>query len=324
VTHDDSDLRLTRLTYPSGQPKTKNKKNITALAVNQSRATKDQGTASDQTSSSSQEERILLPLATSENPIRLETSSRSCKSIPRQNPKGPSRIESTIHPTKPHIMSTPSQDPHPTTKPRTDSSSSADPFESLLSLEEQYHAEGRTLGLAEGEASGRIEGRVFGLEKSFEKFVELGRMGGRGAVWSARLPPDSAPTTQSPSSPSTSTAAAPIEVGKEDSSILGPLPGSGSERLVRHVRRLVELTNAEDVSRENSEDGVQDFDDRLREAKAKGVLIERLVGEGGGNNSGGAGGSAVKRAGVKGNAEQSKAKSGEMEDFLGLPRGAQK
>ena len=111
---------------------------------------------------------------------------------------------------------------------------------------------------------------------------------------------------------------------KEDASILGPLPGSGSERLVRHVRRMVELTDAEDVSRENSEDGVQDFDDRLREAKAKGVLIERLVGEGGNKDPGAAGGSAVKRAGVKGNAEASKAKSGEMEDFLGLPRGAQK
>jgi hypothetical protein len=62
----------------------------------------------------------------------------------------------------------------------------------------------------------------------------------------------------------------------------------------------------------------------LREAKAKGVLIERLVGEGGKDSGVGGGGSAVKRAGVKGNAEASKAKSGEMEDFLGLPRGAQK
>jgi hypothetical protein len=47
-----------------------------------------------------------------------------------------------------------------------------------------------------------------------------------------------------------------------------------------------------------------------------------VVGEG--KDSVAAGGSAVKRAGVKGNAEQSKAKSGEMEDFLGLPRGLQK
>lgn len=206
-------------------------------------------------------------------------------------------------------MSTPPHGTQPATKP-TDAS---DPFESLLSLEEQYHHEGRTLGLAEGEASGRIEGRVFGLEKSFEKFIELGRLGGRAAIYSARLPSDSSPNSSSTGE---------IEVGKEDASILGPLPGTGSERLVRHVRRLVELTNADDVSRENSEEGVQDFDDRLREAKAKGVLIERLVGEG--KESGPGGSSAVKRAGVKGNAEASKAKSGEMEDFLGLPRGAQK
>jgi hypothetical protein len=205
--------------------------------------------------------------------------------------------------------------PQETAKPTVPSpSSDNDPFESLLSLEEQYHHEGRTLGLAEGEASGRIEGRVFGLEKSFEKFIELGRLGGRAAIWASRLPSDSSATS--------SLSTGQIEVGKEDSSILGPLPGSGSERLVRHVRRLVELTNADDVSRENSEEGVQDFDDRLREAKAKGVLIERLVGEG--KESGPGGSSAVKRAGVKGNAEASKAKSGEMEDFLGLPRGAQK
>ena len=212
-------------------------------------------------------------------------------------------------------MSTPTQ---PSNKP-TASSPSDDPFESLLSLEEQYHHEGRTLGLAEGEASGRIEGRVFGLEKSFEKFIELGRLGGRAAIWSSRLPSEASPATVS----TTASSAAPIEVGKEDSSVLGPLPGSGSERLVRHVRRLVELTDAEDVSRENSEEGVQDFDDRLREAKAKGVLIERLVREGG-KESGPGCSSAVKRAGIKGNAEASKANSGEMEDFLGLPRGAQK
>lgn len=189
------------------------------------------------------------------------------------------------------------------------SPSQEDPFDTLLTLESQYHAEGRTLGIAEGSVSGRIEGRVFGLEKSFEKFIELGRLGGRAAVWNARLPDHG--TGSSVSSPQQ------LEVSKDepDPSKLGLLPGSGSERLVRHVRRLVELTDAEDVSRENSEEGVQDFDDRLREAKAKAVLIERLVGEG--KESGGAGGPAVKRAGVKGSGP----KSSEMEDFGGLPRG---
>jgi hypothetical protein len=186
-----------------------------------------------------------------------------------------------------------------------------DPFDTLLSLESQYHAEGLALGIAEGTAAGRIEGRVFGLEKSFEKFIELGRLRGRATVWNARLPGHDQHTATSPQ----------LEVGKEEaprssdpSDVLGVLPGSGSERLVRHVKRLVELTDSEDVSRENSEDGVQDFDDRLREAKAKAVLVERLVGEGGKENAGG--GTAVKRAGVK----SSGAKSSEMEDFGGLPK----
>lgn len=185
---------------------------------------------------------------------------------------------------------------------------SSDPLDSLLSLEEQYHHEGRALGIAEGEATGRIEGRVFGLEKSFEKFLELGKLGGRAAVWNSRLP-DSGSNSNSSSGG--------LEVGKEESG-LGPLNGGASERLTRHVRRLVELTDQDDVSRENNEEGVQDFDDRLREAKAKAVLVERLVGEG---KETGSGGQAVKRAGVK---STQKSGGGEMEDFGGLPRALQK
>ena len=195
----------------------------------------------------------------------------------------------------------------PQSQPQPSQQQQEDPFDTLLSLESQYHAEGRALGISEGSLSGRIEGRVFGLEKSFEKFIELGKLGGRAAVWNARLPENA----------TTSTA---IEVGKEELETggkLGVLPGSGSERLVRHVKRLAELTDADDVSREKSEEGVQDFDDRLREARAKAVLVERLVGEG--KESGGAGGgaAAVKRAGVESNA----VKSDEMEDFGGLPGG---
>lgn len=186
---------------------------------------------------------------------------------------------------------------------------SPDPLESLLSLEEQYHHEGRALGVVEGEATGRIEGRVFGLEKSFEKFIELGKLGGRAAVWNSRLPKfdgDAAPSSVG------------LEVGKEGTG-LGPLNGGASERLTRHVRRLVELTDQNDVSRENSEEGVQDFDDRLREAKAKAVLVERLAGEG--KETSANGGPAVKRAGVK---STQKSGGGEMEDFGGLPKALQK
>lgn len=197
-------------------------------------------------------------------------------------------------------MSSSQPQQEPQEQPPSPSPSPSDPFDTLLSLESQYHAEGRSLGLSDGATSGRIEGRVFGLEKAYEKFLELGTLGGRAAVWDARLPGSSAG----------------LEVGKEDAG-LAPLTGA-SERLTKHVRRLVELTDMNDVSRENSEEGVQDFDDRLREAKGKAVLVEKLVGEG--KEGSGSGAAGVKRAGVK----PTQSKSGEMEDFGGLPRGLQK
>ena len=61
-----------------------------------------------------------------------------------------------------------------------------DPLDALLSLEEQYYAEGYTLGLADGNRSGRAQGRALGLEKGFEKFAEMGRMNGKAALWQGR------------------------------------------------------------------------------------------------------------------------------------------
>lgn len=53
-----------------------------------------------------------------------------------------------------------------------------DILSSLLNLEDKYHAEGYAAGVSDGSRAGRIEGRTFGLEKGFEKFTELGRLGG--------------------------------------------------------------------------------------------------------------------------------------------------
>jgi len=185
-----------------------------------------------------------------------------------------------------------------------------DPFDSLLSLEQQYHTEGYNLGYADGSKAGRIEGRVFGLEKGFEKFAELGRLNGRAAVWQARLPSESSKDSDGE-----------IELGQL----------SGSDRLRKHVRRLGELTDPEDLSTENSEEAVQDVDERVKDAKAKATLISRIVGESEdvvtATTTGSATGSKEStRRGVRVKADEAqvRAKSGEMEDFGGLPKGIQK
>ena len=182
----------------------------------------------------------------------------------------------------------------------------SDPFDSLLSLEEQYYTEGYSLGVADGSRAGRIEGRIFGLEKGFDKFLELGRLGGRVTVWNSRLP---LPTQLS----STTDA---ISEARENALKVPPL--NGNERLRKHIKRLCDLTDPEVISTENSEDAVAEFDDRLKDAKAKATLISKIVGEDSSASEessprkGAGSGVQIKEAGKVG-------ATGEMEDFMGLP-----
>ena len=144
-----------------------------------------------------------------------------------------------------------------------------DPFDSVLNLEAQYYTEGYNLGVSDGSKAGRIEGRIFGLEKGFEKFAEMGRLVGRAAVWSSRL----------------SNGDADLERGGEREPAKGKVEGitvprmSGSEKLRKHVQRLSDLADPETLPTENSEDAVSEYDDRLKDARAKATLISKLVGE---------------------------------------------
>ncbi|KAK4575398.1 hypothetical protein LTR86_001252 [Recurvomyces mirabilis] len=175
-----------------------------------------------------------------------------------------------------------------------------DPFAPLLSLEQDYYTEGYSLGLTDGIGSGRIEGRLFGLEKGFDKFVQMGRLAARAAVWDARSPPGSGAAASVP-------APAPafahdidihVEADGRDANAVGdgisvPML-SGSDRLRRHIDRLLELTDPESLETKNTEDAVNECDERLAGAKAKFTLISRIVGEGdvegGGDGSGQRGG----------------------------------
>ncbi|EMC97131.1 hypothetical protein BAUCODRAFT_130376 [Baudoinia panamericana UAMH 10762] len=143
-----------------------------------------------------------------------------------------------------------------------------DPFDSLLSLEDQYYNEGYNLGVADGTRSGRIEGRLFGLEKGFEKFAELGRLNGKAAVWHARLPRGNnvADSGRSES----------LEQPKDFATVQSL---NGSERLKRHIDRLLELTEPDSLETKNTEEAVNDCDERLAGAKAKATLIARIVSE---------------------------------------------
>lgn len=184
------------------------------------------------------------------------------------------------------------------------SEADVDPFDSLLSLEDQYYSEGYELGVADGSRAGRIEGRVFGLEKGFEKFVAMGKLHGRAVVWNARstaqkeLGKDRQHGTQrSPSAdaevdgqietneqsiyPESNLSEVDIDnaVDTDDPSGSSLLPLPRSQRLERHIDTLHALTEPATFSTQNDEDSVADFDERLKRAEAKTRLIVNMLGE---------------------------------------------
>lgn len=151
---------------------------------------------------------------------------------------------------------------------------SEDLFDGLLGLEEQFHNEGYQLGIEDGSKAGRIEGRVFGLERGFEKYVEMGKLHGRSLVWNGRHEGlreanDAChrPVTKS----SNGLAALPQDRRVPD------LPANA--RLEKHLRVLYALTEPDSLSTENGDDSVSDFDDRMKRAQGKIKIIERLIGE---------------------------------------------
>ncbi|ROV89837.1 hypothetical protein VMCG_09519 [Cytospora schulzeri] len=143
--------------------------------------------------------------------------------------------------------------------------SANDAFDNLLNLEEKYYTEGYEQGIADGDRAGRIEGRAFGIEKGFEKFIEAGRLNARSIVWANRLPGHS----------QASTPVTPVSDEKERLPVLS----GGGARLEKNIVTLHALVEPDTLSTENTDEAVNDFDDRVKRAQGKARVIERQIGE---------------------------------------------
>ncbi len=219
----------------------------------------------------------------------------------------------------------------PTMNPLLDLIPEHDPFDSLLNLEADYYQEGYQLGVTDGTRTGRLEGRASGLEIGFEKYITMGTLRGRAAVWSSRYAQGAA----------TDGSACPESVGGEDrqTGVSGEsrsaesggerndglhistesdqpqlrLPGLISNpRMEKHIKNLQALVEPASLPTENSEDAGAEFEDRLRRATAKIKVIEKGLGEGG-RLEGGDAGSHEHQGGRKRVGEDEK----NMEDFEG-------
>ncbi|MCJ1377662.1 hypothetical protein MMC17_000758 [Xylographa soralifera] len=155
-----------------------------------------------------------------------------------------------------------------------------DPFDSVLNLESQFYDEGYALGVADGTRAGHIEGRIFGLEKGFEKFIEMGKLHGRSVVWANRLPRAQAKTQIPVDVPQDQKKLHPEHGSTSPGSISTSLPPlAANTRLEKHVQTFHALVELESLSTQNREDDVSEFDDRLKRAMGKAKVIERLIGE---------------------------------------------
>lgn len=164
-----------------------------------------------------------------------------------------------------------------------------DPFESLLSLEDEFYKEGYDVGVADGSHAGLVEGRLFGLEKGFEKYIAMGTLHGRATVWAARLPEegykhvpldrDGLEGAVRKSLENLSMQVPTVEPPTLSEGRVSVRSLQGSARLESHVRTLYALTEPGSLSTQNNEESVSDFDDRLKRAEGKLKIIEKLTGD---------------------------------------------
>lgn len=152
-------------------------------------------------------------------------------------------------------------------------------LDSLLDLEEQFYNEGHNLGVADGAHAGYTEGSVFAVEKGFEKFVDLGRLYGKSLVWAQRLADSKSKSPETSEQPlSTSVTMDALSLDPSISKEMPRLPPH-SARLARNLQTLMELVDPASLDMSNTEEAVNDVDERLKGAAVKAKLIQRAMGE---------------------------------------------
>ncbi|KAL8676234.1 MAG: hypothetical protein Q9186_007235 [Xanthomendoza sp. 1 TL-2023] len=153
------------------------------------------------------------------------------------------------------------------------------PLDEVLELEDTFYKEGYDLGVQDGSRAGRIQGRLFGLEKSFEKYITMGKLHGRSVIWSTRL--SAAPQDSHSDQRSQMSYCGPGETDvfplDASVSLLPRIPHN--PRLEKHLRTLNALTEPASLPTENTEDALSDFDDRWKRTEGKVKIIEKLLGE---------------------------------------------
>jgi Essential protein Yae1, N terminal len=151
---------------------------------------------------------------------------------------------------------------------------SDDLLDSVLDLEEDSYQAGFDEGKADGAEAGYAEGLTFGIEKGYQKALEIGKLHGRALMLNACL--------FDPISTSDNTTIS-SESNMDDDANISKFPGlptlPDNPRLKKHVETLLKLTDPDTLSADNSDEAVDDFDERMKKAIAKAKVIDKLIAE---------------------------------------------
>ena len=149
--------------------------------------------------------------------------------------------------------------------------SSEDLFDDLLELENDFYKEGYEAGVADSAYAGLIEGKVFGIEKGYEKVLEVGKLQGRAMVWSQRL------ANKRHIDPSEQSATVDGDSVKDFQRNLPGLPEN--TRFRKNIENLLALTDPNTLPKDNLDASVTEVDERITKCKARAKMISTVVGE---------------------------------------------
>ena len=186
-----------------------------------------------------------------------------------------------------------------------------DILDDVLNLEDTSYQEGYEEGKEDGVRAGLEEGTVFGLEQGYKKAIDMGKLHGRAMMLNACLsrsptstvtsnipgqssqstsspppppPPPPPPRPPPPGSAPTSNRQSPTNHATDPSkstseTILINLPTiPENSRLQRHIDTLLKLTDPSTINPTNSDEAIEEFDDRTKKAVAKAKVIDKIIG----------------------------------------------
>jgi hypothetical protein len=157
---------------------------------------------------------------------------------------------------------------------------STDPFDEILELEDGFYKEGFEAGVTDSEYAGLIEGKVFGIEKGYEKALEIGKARGRALVWQRRLDQDFGGKTENMSSTNGQDSTQSLISGTGLSGVVSTLaPIASNARLKKHIDFLLSVTDSDSIAKDNSDDSVGEMDERITKVGTRMKMISKMVGE---------------------------------------------